>query len=178
MSIARRSSLSESTWSACYLLRAAGPPTLLCRAHRSDGGDDDAAAAAFDAALVGRGHPLDHVGVRVRAPYERQCVRGRHCHAARSWVECTASPPRSLEWYARNLGFNALVNKYPANEEPLKNFRERKEGPAPVLDSRRELPLHTSTHRPAAGSPVDHAVFPGLRHQLREEGRGRRLLAG
>lgn len=38
----------------------------------SDGGDDAEAATGFSPALIGNGHPLDHVGVRIRAPYDRQ----------------------------------------------------------------------------------------------------------
>jgi hypothetical protein len=74
--------------------RSIFPSLLMC----SDGNED---ATPFDASAIGAGHPLDHVGVRVRAPYDRH-----------------------LEWYARNLGFCHRVNTYTPNDDPLKNMRE------------------------------------------------------
>lgn len=64
--------------------------------ERNDGGDEP--PAAFSAAHIGHSRPLDHVGTRVRAPHQRH-----------------------LDFYARNLGFNAKVRVYDVNPDPLKN---------------------------------------------------------
>lgn len=65
--------------------------------ERNDGGDsfDD-----FIPDTIGEGRTLDHVGIRIRAPYERH-----------------------LRWYSEILGFTTLVSKYEEDLDPLKNFR-------------------------------------------------------
>ena len=73
------------------------PDRTTLEFERNDGGDDR--PAAFGPQHIGAAAPLDHVGTRLRAPYERH-----------------------LEWYARNLGFNALVRRYDPSPEPLKNM--------------------------------------------------------
>ena len=65
--------------------------------ERNDGGDEP--PAPFTSEHIADKRPLDHVGIRVCAPYQAH-----------------------LEWYARHLGFNGLVRTYEANEDPLKNF--------------------------------------------------------
>ena len=49
--------------------------------------------------MIGYKSTLDHVGTRIRAPFDRH-----------------------LEFYAKNLGFIYLINKYEANPDPLKNM--------------------------------------------------------
>jgi catechol 2,3-dioxygenase-like lactoylglutathione lyase family enzyme len=60
----------------------------------------DEEGAVVQAANIGRGKGIDHVGIRVS-------------DAERAWV-----------WYAEKLGFNYAVFRYQPNPtEPLKNFR-------------------------------------------------------
>lgn len=72
MQIALRSSWSASKETVALWLWLQFHRTFYRAVRNSDGGDDAEAAAAFSADLIGNGHPLDHVGVRVRAPYDRQ----------------------------------------------------------------------------------------------------------
>ena len=65
--------------------------------ERNDGGDSP--VDWHGPASIGYGRPLDHVGVRVRAPFNRH-----------------------VDWWARTMGFTTLVKKYETNAEPLKNF--------------------------------------------------------
>jgi hypothetical protein len=55
--------------------------------------------------------------------FRSACFSPHRSHATLLTARVSTSD-RHVEWYARNLGFNALVNKYEANEDPLKNFRE------------------------------------------------------
>lgn len=73
------------------------PDRTTLEFERNDGGDD--APVVFTSDMIGYKSPLDHVGTRVRAPFDRH-----------------------LEFYAKNLGFVYLVNKYDANPDPLKNM--------------------------------------------------------
>jgi hypothetical protein len=73
------------------------PDRTTLEFERNDGGDVPP-AGGLDGTHVGSGKPLDHVGIRVRAPYDRH-----------------------LEHYTK-LGFTYLVNSYKANEDPLKNM--------------------------------------------------------
>jgi len=72
------------------------PDRTTLEFERNDGGDEP--PAAFSPEHIGNKRPLDHVGTRVRAPYQRH-----------------------LDWYSRNLGFTGLVRTYTADENPLKN---------------------------------------------------------
>ena len=72
------------------------PDRTTLEFERNDGKDEP--PASFGAEHIGAGKPLDHVGTRLRAPFERH-----------------------LEWYALNLGFNSLVRRYEPNPDPLKN---------------------------------------------------------
>lgn len=64
--------------------------------ERNDGGDEP--PETFTSAYIGNKRPLDHVGIRTRAPHARH-----------------------LEFYARNLGFIYSVRVYDVNPDPLKN---------------------------------------------------------
>lgn len=75
------------------------PDRTTLEFERNDGGDEPP-AEPFSGAHIGWGVPLDHVGVRTRAPHERH-----------------------LDWAARNLGFTLCVSKYAVNPDPLKNGR-------------------------------------------------------
>ena len=72
------------------------PDRTTLEFERNDGGDDR--VEAFTPAMIGHGKPLDHVGTRLRGPFDRH-----------------------LDWYAKVLGFNKLVRRYEPNPEPLKN---------------------------------------------------------
>ena len=67
--------------------------------ERNDGGDSPPEGGVFTPEHFGHFRPLDHVGIRVTAPYDRH-----------------------LEWYARHLGFNSKVRVYEPNPDPLKNM--------------------------------------------------------
>jgi catechol 2,3-dioxygenase-like lactoylglutathione lyase family enzyme len=73
------------------------PDRTTLEFERNDGVDEPDAFTG--ARAIGYGRTLDHVGVRVRAPFERH-----------------------LRWWARMMGFNALVHIYEPNPDPLKNF--------------------------------------------------------
>lgn len=73
------------------------PDRTTLEFERNDGVDEPDAFTG--ASAIGYGRTLDHVGVRVRAPFERH-----------------------LRWWARMMGFNALVHIYEPNPDPLKNF--------------------------------------------------------
>lgn len=102
--------------------------------ERNDGGDD--AAAFVGAASIGAGKKLDHVGVRIRAPYERH-----------------------VEFWARTMGFNALVNKYEANVEPLKNFAPWITRTAAGCDI--NFIPNCNSDVPAAGEAAENALYEG-----------------
>ena len=73
------------------------PDRTTLEFERNDGGDD--APVVFTSDMIGYKITLDHIGTRIRAPLDRH-----------------------VEFYAKNLGFLHLVNKYEANPEPLKNM--------------------------------------------------------
>jgi len=73
------------------------PDRTTLEFERNDGKDEP--PAVFTAADIGYTQPLDHVGIRTRAPHDRH-----------------------LEWAARNLGFTLCVRKYDVDPDPLKNF--------------------------------------------------------
>jgi catechol 2,3-dioxygenase-like lactoylglutathione lyase family enzyme len=73
------------------------PDRTTLEMERNDG-KDEPPAEGFSAAHIGWTQPLDHVGIRTRAPHDRH-----------------------LEWYARNMGFNLCVRKYEVDADPLKN---------------------------------------------------------
>jgi catechol 2,3-dioxygenase-like lactoylglutathione lyase family enzyme len=73
------------------------PDRTTLEFERNDGVDEPDAFTG--ASAIGYGRALDHVGVRVRAPFDRH-----------------------LRWWARMMGFNALVHSYEPNPDPLKNF--------------------------------------------------------
>jgi hypothetical protein len=72
------------------------PDRTTLEFERNDGGDD--APAVFSSDMIGSMKPLDHVGIRTRAPHRRH-----------------------LEFYARNFGFTRLVRFYDVDPDPLKN---------------------------------------------------------
>ena len=72
------------------------PDRTTLEFERNDGKDEP--PAAFTAEHIGWTQPLDHVGIRTRAPHARH-----------------------LEWAARNLGFTLCVRKYDVDPDPLKN---------------------------------------------------------
>jgi catechol 2,3-dioxygenase-like lactoylglutathione lyase family enzyme len=72
------------------------PDRTTLEFERNDGGDD--ASAVFSSDMIGSTKPLDHVGIRTRAPHRRH-----------------------LEFYARNFGFTRLVRFYDVDPDPLKN---------------------------------------------------------
>jgi catechol 2,3-dioxygenase-like lactoylglutathione lyase family enzyme len=74
------------------------PDRTTLEFERNDGGDEP--PPVFGGEHVGYGCPLDHVGIRTRAPHDRH-----------------------LEWAARNLGFNLCVSRYDVAPDPLKNGR-------------------------------------------------------
>lgn len=104
--------------------------------ERNDGVDD--APSEFTPDLIGSGQPLDHVGIRVRAPFERH-----------------------IEWYARYLGFKYLVNRYDPNPEPLKN------NPPWITRSQSHCDINfiinCNTPIPEGGEHMEGALFAGGR---------------
>ena len=92
---ARGIALSGTRSSLAIFVRDQDRTTL--EFERNDGGDEPPAEVTD--AMIGGGKTLDHVGIRVRAPYERH-----------------------MRWYADTLGFGRLVTSYAANEDPLKNM--------------------------------------------------------
>jgi len=75
------------------------PDRTTLEFERNDG-KDEAPAGGITSAMIGFGRPLDHVGVRVRPPYQRH-----------------------VEWYANMLGFDREVHLYEPNEDAAKNMR-------------------------------------------------------
>ena len=75
------------------------PDRTTLEFERNDGGDDAPPPAGFGCDMIGTpAKPLDHVGIRTRAPHRRH-----------------------LEFYARNFGFARLVRYYDVDSDPLKN---------------------------------------------------------
>lgn len=85
--------LSGTRSTLAFFMRDTDRTTL--EFERNDGGDQPP-ANGFDSSHVGGGKPLDHVGIRVRAPYERHLI------------------------HYTKLGFTSLVNHYAPNQDPLK----------------------------------------------------------
>lgn len=74
------------------------PDRTTLEFERNDGLDEP--PEVFTPDHIADKRPLDHVGVRVGAPYDRH-----------------------IEWYARHLGFTTKVAVYEPNLDPFKNFR-------------------------------------------------------
>ena len=75
------------------------PDRTTLEFERNDGKSDDKAPEEFQPETIGNGKCMDHVGIRIRAPYDEK-----------------------LLWYAEKLGFISLLRVYDANPDPLKNF--------------------------------------------------------
>ena len=73
------------------------PDRTTLEFERNDGKDEH--QEEFVAEMIGWGRTLDHVGTRIRAPYERH-----------------------LDWYATTFGFTELTKWYVPNVDPMKNF--------------------------------------------------------
>jgi hypothetical protein len=74
------------------------PDRTTLEFERNDGGDEPP-SPTFGPEHIGHGKTLDHVGIRIRAPYDSH-----------------------LEFYAKNLGFSSLVRRYEPDPNPLKNM--------------------------------------------------------
>ena len=110
------------------------PDRTTLEFERNDGVDEPSAFTGANA--IGFGRPLDHVGVRIRAPYDRH-----------------------LAWWARMMGFNRLAHMYETSADPQKNF-------APIItrtDAHCDvnfIPNATSAP-PAAGKATEAVLWEG-----------------
>ena len=111
------------------------PDRTTLELERNDG-KDEPPALGFSAAHIGWGVPLDHVGIRTRAPHDRH-----------------------LEWAARNLGFNLCIRKYDVDPDPLKNGSPMITRTMAGVDIN-FIPNANSTP-PAGGEGLESPLFPG-----------------
>lgn len=103
------------------------PDRTTLEFERNDGQDEP--PPVFLPSHIGHRRPLDHVGIRVRAPYERH-----------------------TEFYARHLGFIALVMSYEPNTEPLKNM------PPWITRSDAGVDINFIINANSGGGPTDNAL--------------------
>ena len=100
--------------------------------ERNDGADEP--PTEFTPAHIGAGRPLDHVGIRVRAPYERH-----------------------IEFYARHLGFERIARTYEPSADPLQNFSPWITRTAAGVDI--NWIINASTPAPDSGAESDENVL-------------------
>jgi catechol 2,3-dioxygenase-like lactoylglutathione lyase family enzyme len=111
------------------------PDRTTLEFERNDGGDEPSPGPP-GSSMIGFGRRLDHVGTRVRPPYDRH-----------------------MTWYARMLGFSFLVNKYEANADPSKNMPPWVTRSPTGVDI--NLILNCSTPAPAEEGSESVLVAPG-----------------
>lgn len=110
------------------------PDRTTLEFERNDGGDDQ--SAEFTAEMIGAARTMDHLGTRVRPPYDRH-----------------------LQWYAEKLGFVKLVKKYEPNPEPLKNMPPWIARTHTHCDI--NLILNCNTVAPEAGEQTENTLLEG-----------------
>jgi len=104
--------------------------------------------------------PMDHVGIRISAPYENKLQWYAHEDIRNAHHATSPAPPIPLLRYADTLGFIHLLKTYTAAADPLKNFPPWITGTdagVEVRRLRRLLRLHSPRHD-APCSP--YPLFP------------------